>query len=334
MRILFIVKRNETYGFKTYCRKNSGLWNSTEFVASALRSRGYHAHVAEVTDNNDIDREVTAFNPHVVIIEALWVVPEKFDILKQLHPGVKWYCHLHSNMSFLASEGIAVAWLKDYYEQGLDIIVNSEFAKDAVSIIIDDSDAVHFCPNVYARETHAPKCAPAGTHINIGCFGAVRPLKNQLNQAIAALSYAKQEGKYLRFHMNGSRVEHGACALRNIEALFSADNAELILHPWYEHDTFMHVLRHEIDLGMQVSLSETFNIVTADYVAAGLPVVVSSAISWISRWNQVPCEDSLEITEGIRRVWGGRLLTRWNQRLLRNYSADALKDWVTFLQGI
>ncbi len=331
MRVLFICKQNETYGVFTYGQRNSGLYNSTHFIAQALKERGIHAHIAVVVDNNSIDREVSRFKPDLVIIEALWVVPEKFDILQALHPSVSWFCHLHSNIPFLAMEGVAVSWLKGYAARDVGIITNSEEAQAGVRVIIPEGDI--FClTNIYGDKMAHPKSARDHSHIDIGCFGAIRPMKNQLIQAVAALQFAREKGKHLRFHINGMRVEQGDNVLRNLKALF-ADNAEaeLICHPWYEPDILMSFLSKHIDIGMQVSLTETFNVVTADYVAAGLPVVVSPEVSWVSRFSQAGADDVNEIVLTLGRVWGNRLLTRWNQRLLRNYSRVSLSQWLCFL---
>lgn len=77
---------------------------------------------------------------------------------------------------------------------------------------------------------------PVRGAIDIGCFGAVRPLKNQLMQAIAAISFARSRGLHLRFHMNGTRIEGGGPVLKNITAMFArSPDAELVLHPWFDH---------------------------------------------------------------------------------------------------
>lgn len=333
MRVQFILKKNEAYGCGNYFRRSSGLWNSVSFVAETLRCNGIITDVTEVTDNNDIDREVTRFRPDICIIEALWVVPEKFDILMRLHPCVKWFCHIHSNIPFLACEGVAIEWLQGYHIRGVGIITNSKEAQEAVSTAVGGG-RVFFCPNTYTRRNQTPKGKHQGRTLNIGCFGAIRPMKNHLIQAIAALQFAREQGKYLRFHVNGWRIESGTECLRNLQALFSQGDAELVLHPWLEPADFRHFLHRRIDLGMQVSLSETFNVVTADYVAAGLPVVVSPEISWVTRWNQAPCDSASAIAETMGRVWGNRALTCWNQRLLRKYSGDAAKRWISFLSNI
>jgi hypothetical protein len=77
-----------------------------------LVANGVDSTIIEVIDNNGIDREVTKYKPTHVIIEALWVIPSKFEILTKLHPNVKWIIRLHSEIPFLANEGIAMEWMK------------------------------------------------------------------------------------------------------------------------------------------------------------------------------------------------------------------------------
>jgi hypothetical protein len=83
-RVLFICKqRPASYG------ASYGLLNSCRFLCNALHKMGVEAKLVEVLDNNSIDREVSQYKPTHVFIEALWVVPEKFDVLIPLHPHVK-----------------------------------------------------------------------------------------------------------------------------------------------------------------------------------------------------------------------------------------------------
>ena len=56
---------------------------------------------------------------------------------------------------------------------------------------------------------------------------------------------------------------------------------ELVEYDWLTHDDFIDVVQ-SMDLGMQVSFTETFNIVTADFVNNNIPVVVSKEIPWVN----------------------------------------------------
>ncbi len=331
--ILFICKKNDCYGFINPNRRSSGLFNSTHFIVKALNEKGFKAHIVEVGDNNEIDREVTIYRPRIVIVEALWVVPEKFDILKRLHPHVSWFVHLHSQVPFLAMEGIAIEWLQKYADRRIGIITNAVHAFEALTTILPLRELLYL-PNVYLGKMQKIKLADKH-HIDIGCFGAIRPMKNQLFQALAAISFAKEMDKPLRFHINASRVETGGePVLKNLIQLFKeTPNAVLVRTLWKEPEVFLQLLNEQIDLGMQVSLTETFNVVSADYVTAGLPIVVSKEIGWVSSESMADCHSMTSILRVIGHVWKNADEVHRNQYLLARNSENAQLDWARFVHA-
>lgn len=331
LRVLFILKKNETYGFTTYTRRSSGLFNSTSFIVQGLRAREIEANIIEVLDNNDIDREVKAYKPDHVVIEALWVVPEKFEILALLHPTVEWHIHLHSHMPFLALEGIAMNWILRYAEMGINLIANSVESYRALRCILH-RDEIVYLPNVYIPRFHKRQKPHQKEWLDVGCFGAIRPLKNQLLQALASIQFARDRGQLLRFHINASRTETGGDpVLKNLVQLFEQqDEAELVQHPWHEPEDFLHYLNENIDVGLQVSLTETFNVVCADYVTAGVPTVASKEVTWLSRFSKA-CDNSVsDIMAKMDRALHCPSLVTWNQFLLKRHSLDAQERWATF----
>jgi hypothetical protein len=53
--------------------------------------------------------------------------------------------------------------------------------------------------------------------LDVACFGAIRPLKNQLMQGVSAIRCAESIHKTLRFHINASRAEQkGDNVLKNL----------------------------------------------------------------------------------------------------------------------
>lgn len=309
----------------------SGLYNSTRFIVEALEAHGKPARIVIVRDNNDIDREVALARPRNVIVEALWVVPEKFDVLRALHPGVSWFVHLHSHVPFLAQEGIALEWLAGYRARGVGVIVNSQQAFDALRVFVE-SDLV-FLPNVYLGKGRKAVLPGAdGSHISVGCFGAIRPLKNTLLQALAAIQFARERRMALQFHVNVTRVETGGDpVLKNLRALFATQERALIEHGWFEPSDFVDFLQANIDISLQVSLSETFNVVTADAVTAGVPIVVSDEVPWASDWSQASDDSVGDIVSKMHQAWQNRALVWWNQRGLRGYVNVAIRAWLGFV---
>jgi hypothetical protein len=113
-KILFILKQRNIYSDGGYTNVDSGLQNSARFVNDMLVKNKVNSTLVQVVDNNEIDKYCTIHKPDVVIIEAIWVVPSKFEVLKKLHPNITWIIRLHSELPFLANEGVAMEWLKEY----------------------------------------------------------------------------------------------------------------------------------------------------------------------------------------------------------------------------
>lgn len=332
--ILFILKKREGY-WGNYSL-SSGLLNSCAFVVEMLNRHGVAAHLVEVHDNNDIDREVTKHRPHHVVIEAYWVVPEKFDVLKRLHPMVHWLVRNHSETPFLANEGIAFEWTAGYLRRSVEVMCNSpravEDMREAARAWGLNDRLITYGPNYYPTEClRSQDKRQTGGGIDIGCFGAIRPLKNQLGQAIAAAAFARQQGEHLRFHVNGTRIEgNGDPILKNLRAFFNdCVDAELVEHAWVPHKEFIPLIA-SMDAVTQVSFSETFNIVAADAAGQGVPVVVSSEVPWIGRYAHANPTDPASIIRVLERIWSEPRLPlisrQW--RDLVAYDQESARIWV------
>lgn len=334
-KILFICKQKHIYSSTKHDNPiSSGLYNSARFVVDMLNENGVEAKLVDVIDNNCIDREVTNFKPTHVIIEALWVVPEKFRILQKLHPNVKWIIRLHSELPFLSNEGIAIEWIYKYLNyKNVFISSNSEKMTKELSELIGSK--VIYLPNYYPL-TCTKKLKINKDYIDIGCFGAIRPLKNQLIQAVAAIEYGNKINKEIRFHINGNRIEgKGDPILKNIRYLFlNNPKHKLIEHDWMNHEDFIEVIK-KMDIGMQVSYSETFNIVTADFVNNNIPVVVSDEISWIANIFKA---DPNSVNSIIKKLdftltYGNWLIFKDKNRAnLNKYNLESEEIWINLFK--
>lgn len=333
IKVLFILKRrtNDSYGYASGI--STGLLNSAEFVHDMLLENNVESKLVVVTDNNDIDREVTLYRPTHVVIEALWVVPEKFNVLRKLHPGVQWIVRLHSEFPFIANEGMAMDWILKYVNTpNVSVGVNSlRFKRDLSAVLRwEDRAKVLYMPNYYpASDMQSAKPRPRGDVLSIGCFGAIRPLKNQLSQAVAAIEFANDLGVNMDFHINTGRIEmKGQPTLSNLMALFENSWHRLVLHHWLEHNEFLDLVR-EMDICMQVSYSETFNIVSADAIASGIPIVVSKEVQWAKTGFAEPSSIS-DIVSSLKSVWQFRRTNVFfNQIGLSAYARKARRIWLS-----
>lgn len=347
VKTLFICRQGEdskihSYG---YFRKFSGLFNSARLMVEMLNKNGVESVIEIARDNNDIDRLVTANKPTHCIIEAYWVVPEKFEILAKLHPNVTWIIRIHSETPFWSTEGVATDWSLRYLDyKNVMLAPNAKrLTKDLktmLSVKYDEAtiDAkVVYLPNYYpATNRVEPKKKVKSDVINIGCFGAIRPLKNQLVQAVAAIRYAEQTGRTLKFHINGNRVEgNGDPIIKNLRMLFdkATNGFEMIEHPWCPHDDFLDIVE-QMDMGLQVSYTESFNIVAADMVTMGIPMVTSSEISWVnSLFHVKDNSDADSIVDAMHRAeLLGRFGTKLNVCKLGKFVDQTEHLWLTFFQ--
>lgn len=349
-KLLFILKRKE-HPYEPYCNTNeqnqsgdgliTGLYNSVKFIVDMLRANNVEANMVVVTDNNDIDREVTKYRPTDVIIEALWVVPEKFNILITLHPKVNWIVRLHSAFPFIANEGIAMDWIFNYFNYSnvavscndLRIYKDLKFLAHKVLNYPESllSHMFMYQPNYYPLIFKEKTFDFNKPHIDISCFGAIRPMKNQLAQAIAAIKFAKEIDKLLFFHINGDRIEmKGSPVLHNLQGLFNHVDARsrLVTHPWTDHKTFKE-LCGTMDIGMQVSFTETFNIVMPDHLTLGVPIITSPDILWSSPIFQADPNDTSDIVDALHMTWNVPVFNVITNKIhLEKYCIESEKVWL------
>lgn len=340
-RVLFIIRKSEKRN--PYSHGSFGLSNSATFVANKLNELGHECKLVTVRDNNDIDREVYNFQPDLVIIEALWVVPPKFAELLSLHPRPQWMIRIHSKAPFLAMEGVAMDWLQGYHAinqvyGNLSISCNNKQFNDELNQIKDYESI--YLPNIYCPSFdnfHHVKKHDHLAPIDIGCFGAIRPFKNQLLQGMAAILFGKSMNRLVNFHINGTRPEQaGENVLRNLRGLFAGTPHRLIEHDWYSHDEFVQKMLPQIDIGMQVSFSESFNIVTADFVHAGVPIVVSQDVDWMPRFTRSNPNSVEDIVKKMNHIWATRtvIANSANRHALAEYNRKATEEWETYLKNL
>lgn len=315
-----------------------GLNNSAQFITEALNESGYDTTYVAVEDGNSIDAEVVKSGAKIVLIEALWATPEKMDELSKLHKNVMWLIRVHSNIPFLSLEGMAIGWIKKLVKiPRVTVVCNNLKTSLELSAVLQEK--LPYLPNVYLTPSYCPKKITHKNHsgddeVDISCFGAIRPFKNHLMQALAAIWAANKRGQVLNFHINATRVEQkGDPVLRNIIEAFDSTRHNLVMHGWEDHPTFLKTVSL-MDLGLQVSFTESFNIVAADHVHVGVPVVVSPEINWLDKQRSVSPTNCEEIADGIlSSLKHANREVKSNYDDLSNYNINSLKTWKTFLNN-
>lgn len=331
-KLLFVLKERSSYGV------SYGLKNSCIFLAKVLEQYNIDCKVVEVKDTTFIDKEIHKFKPDHVIIEAIWAEPKRLSVIFDSNPNVKtWTVRIHSKTNFLAHEGIAIDYIRQYNELSKDYPNfsvagnNCEFIKE---FSYGTNLKLEYLPNMYLlpdREKLPPDKDP--NVLDIGCFGSLRPMKAQLIQAFAAIKFAKMMNKTLHFHINGDRIEKGEGVSKNLIALFANTKNKLVSHDWRNHGDFLKLVR-SMDLGMQVSINESFNIVCCDFISQNIPIVGSKEIKFLISPYQADYNDIDDIINKLEFAYKMRKtgFHTLSKVLLNKHNNSSIDIWLKFLE--
>lgn len=329
MKILFLVKTNQDYGDLVQTSK-SGLRNSAKFVIDAINKFEDIFAVLDFVDNdNQVHKRILLHKPEMVIFEAVYVRPSKLRELISLNPTVKFVTRVHSKVPFLAMEGNVIEWLREYEKISVISFNSGQTSHDLGRLGLKNI----YLPNIYPHIEFLGNCNQPRKYLyNIGCFGSIRPFKNQLNQAVAAMLFAENRGSAVHFHINSTRIEQrGESVLKALRGLFLNTRHKLVEHEWLDHQPFLELIS-QMDACMQVSFTESFNIVTADCISQHIPIVVSREIEWLSS-TKADQNNADEIANVLAyAIDNKRELTEDNIRDLKKHNHHSIEHWFKWLK--
>jgi hypothetical protein len=123
--------------------------------------------------------------------------------------------------------------------------------------------------------------------------------------------------------------------LKNLRSIFDGSKHELIEHDWANHQEFINLI-NKMDIGLQVSYTETFNIVAADFVSNNIPLVGSKEIEWLSAFFQADPNNVEDIKNKLDFAFKSRSLHlhRLNETKLNSYNEKAIDAWLELLKLI
>ena len=158
-------------------------------------------------------------------------------------------------------------------------------------------------PVLVFRRSPSPRRPFSEGTLRVGAFGATRPLKNLMSAAGAALEISRNLRVPLELWLSAGRAEGGGeTVLAAVqEMLQGLPHVKLVLNGWQSWPKFRKVVGH-MHLLLQPSYTESFNMVTADGIAEGVPSVVSSAIDWAPEHWKAEVDDVLEIARVGRQL--------------------------------
>lgn len=310
-------------------------------TAAILKEHGIHTVVFPVRHNVDAVNAINEYNEkhehpltHVVI-SAPWLSAFDLKSLLEGFPQVQFVILSHSNVGFLQADVCGVELLRAY--QDLQLHYSNFRVGGNSKIFVNWMETAYglpvlWLPNLYPLGDARPiKKWNGYGPLRIGAFGAVRPYKNFMTAAAAALVISNSLGVDVEFHMSAGGEGDGFRTMPAIEELLRDTNVTLITHKWDYWHKFIRLVT-SMDLLLQVSYTESFNLVTADGIISGVPSVVSSAIRWAPDGWKADADNALDVASVGMSLLNGHHAGA-GLKALTHSNKEGFKAWEKFLNG-
>lgn len=273
-----------------------------------------------------------------VVISAPWVESRAYRHLCERYPHVVFTVLVHSNVGFLQADPRGVKLIREAAEMQR-YFPNFKLAGNCIEfcnwIRQSYSQSCWLLPNLYnLGDNPSVPVKPLwqkGEVLRIGSFGAVRPLKNTMTAAGAALQLSTEFNTPVEFWISANRVEGGAdCVINAIHEMLHNTNVTIVPSPWQPWTEFRETMK-KMHLHMQPSYTESFNITVADAISVGVPSVVSPAIAWTPKYWQADPDDVGDIVRVGKKLLTDSSVIIDGFNALKRYIEFGVDDWQRFL---
>jgi hypothetical protein len=314
-----------------------GLGVSALNTCKVLRRAGVAADVWPVVNAKDLGVRLQRDPASHVVVSAPWIPSVDIQAIVMANPATRFAVNCHSNVGFLQADSNGVRLVREALDVEMathNFHLAGNSSKFCSWIRSAYARPCTYLPNLYYLEPDFLPWRPlyAGGTLRIGAFGATRPLKNFMSAAGAALDIAHRYKANLELWLSAGRTEGGGdTILRSARAMLDGlPNVKLVENGWQSWPKFRQSVAH-MHLLLQPSYTESFNMVTADGVAEGVPSVVSHAIDWAPEHWKASMDNVLDIARVGRYLLSDPYAPQEGIEALKIHNADGLKSWQSFL---
>jgi glycosyltransferase involved in cell wall biosynthesis len=345
-RVIFFAKNFGGPGIS-----NIGLGVTNQNNISVLRRDGYFAEIWSGQTYDQVFQQIKAANDqataaqtirpsHVIINSPSWITAAQMAALSYAFPHIEFVLQNHTGCAYLSID-------RNSDESGIMAnrkIIDLQRSTSNIKVSGNNTRFVEwlkrtyrcdclYLPNLYDTASFVnpyPRQRDFGGTLRIGSFGAPRPWKNQLTAAMAAFQLSRQLGVNLELYVNSRRDYERLLFQSRLDLFAGEKDAKLIDVPWEPWSTFRSTVAH-MHLLLQPSFDETFNVVTADGIAMGVPSVVSSAIEWTPPdWQAVSEDPTSLVKTGLYLLHDSHAVDD-GRAALKQYVRAGLEQWKDYL---
>lgn len=309
-------------------------------TAKVLRSAGIVATVVPILSAADLHTQLAEQPASHVIISAPWIPTADLQRLSTQHTETRFVVNCHSNIGFLQADRNGVKLIRECIELELathNVHLAGNCKRFCTWVHSGFGRPCAWLPNLYYLDEHSghaihPQPIGHSGPLRIGIFGATRPLKNLMSATAAALEISRSLRLPLELWLSAGRAEGGGQTVLDAvrEMLAGLPNVNLKLNGWQTWPQFRQTVGH-MHLLLQPSYTESFNMVTADGIAEGVPSVVSDAIDWAPQHWKAEVDDAIAIARVGRQLLHDPHAAREGLRALKAYVSAGLCAYREFL---
>lgn len=280
---------------------DTALSANAQHSAAVLRRHGYDAQAVPIGQIGHWEAWYPQHKPQMVIISATCVPLPLMRKLAERHRQTIWVQRIHSNSAFLFQESCA-------FDHCMETLRLARDHRNLRYAVVDLAEAqrwtlagaeVACIPNVWSVPIDtAPRTGPdPRATVRLSAEFALRLLKAPASHLLAAAILNRRRPAQLHLQMHRCDCEMYP---RNLKAMAELIGLTLVEEPYRTNDAFVAWLADTIHVGLQLSLTESFNYVALEHFAHGIPCVCGRAIGF-SPWRCDPedAEDAVRQIEAI-----------------------------------
>ena len=317
-----------------------GLGVSAINTCKVLQANGVRAIVKRLAGEKDyLNLDCTQIT-HVVV-SAPWIQTALHSEMCERYPDTQFAINCHSNVGFLQADPRGIHLLREglELEQGThNFHVAGNSRRLCAWLVEAYGHPAAYLPNLYyldhTTQPHRPGWNHNGGTLRIGVFGATRPLKNFITAIGAAIQISRELKAETEIWVSTNRDDgHGGNTVLEAgkQLVANLPHCKLVPAPWGPWPQFRKLVG-SMHLLLQPSYTESFNMVTADGVAEGVPSVVSSAITWAPHYWKADVDDVADVAaKGIHILHHHRAGFD-GLAALEHHNADGLRAWMEYLR--
>lgn len=266
----------------------TGVTVSSDHLKAVLGKAGIDCAIMYYADDNGLLEAVKGNDANLYILQVPTFADDTlFAILKL---GKKIVLGLHSTICNLQVEDNALMRLIRFSQ-----LREAHFAISCPSKVeVDGFNSFSATPFIYLPNTYSfpikavikkRKLNPKVLKISLFC--ALRSLKNIMAQVVA-VSVLARRGYKIELHLIDDRSHIAACIREMADSL----PYKVVFHELADNKAIIKLMA-KMDLGLQVSLSETFSYAAFEQMALGVPVVASTAVPYATQIAQFNSAESM-----------------------------------------